>query len=251
MVYPVQRSNSYKRKAKKKKRSKLPFFIAIIIIVVIAIIAVVFLLHSNLMNSKVMKDDKVDYVFYMKGIEQIFFIRTDIPQKINYLISVPKISYEPIMAISMDQPNPREIFRSVEKLFGASDMNYYASMDEEAYKKMISISNIKEPLEYSELTVNNFVETIEKIDLSWNEFIFFSKTAQFIDIQDEDNFSKQGAYRLISNITKYANKEVPMTFMTRKPVKITLKDKQGESKEFERLYIDDKSLDTIMEFMKK
>ena len=47
------------------------------------------------------------------------------------------------------------------------------------------------------------------------------------------------------------NKSVPMTFMTKKPVSITLTNSEGEKQNFERLYIDDKSLETIMEFMKE
>ena len=198
-----------------------------------------------------MTDERVDYVFYMKGIEEIFFVRTDKKQKINYLISIPKISYEPIMAISMDQPSPREIFRSVEKLFGASDSNFYSAIDENSFKIMQDLSSLENHLQYGTLNINQFIEIIESINLDWHEFLFFNKSKKMISAQNEHNYTKTGAYRLINNISKYANKEVPMTFMTKAPVKIMVTDQQGEEKEYKRLYIDDKSLDTIMEFMKK
>jgi len=71
----------------------------------------------------------------------------------------------------------------------------------------------------------------------------------------EHNYSQHGSYRLINHINQYANKEIPMTFMTKAPVKITVQqmgaDGNGTLNEYERLYIDDKSLDTIMEFMKR
>jgi len=251
MVYPVQRGHSYKKRPKKKKKSKVPFIITIIVILIIAVISFIFFLYTNLNNSKVMKDQRVDYVFYMKGLEEIFFIRTDRKQKINYLISIPKISYEPIMAISMDQPNPREISRSVEKLFGASESSFYSSIDEETYLTIKNLSTSDNIPPYNELTINHFVEMIESINLDWYEFIFFNKSKKIIVAQKEHNYTKEGAYRIINNISKYANKEVPMTFMTKTPVKITITGSEGSQKEYERLYIDDKSLDTIMEFMKK
>ena len=250
MVYPVQRSHSYKKRSKKKKRSKLPFIIGIVIVLIIASLGFVFFLYNNLMNSKVMTDDKVDYVFYMKELEQVYFIRTEQKQKINYLISIPKISYEPIMAISMDQPSPREISRSVEKLFGVPDSTFYSSFDENSYQILKGLAGMDSNPEYSKLTINHFVEMIESINLDWYEFLLFSKTKKIIEAQNEHNYSKNSAYRLINNISKYANKEVPMTFMTKAPVKITLTTAQGNQKEYKRLYIDDQSLDTIMEFMK-
>lgn len=250
MVYPVQRSHSYKKRTKKKKRSKLPFIISIVIILIIAALGFVFFLYNNLMNSKVMTDNRVDYVFYMKELEQVFFIRTEQKQKINYLISIPKISYEPIMAISMDQPSPREISRSVEKLFGAPDSTFYSSFDKNNYQIIKDLASIDNSPEYSNLTINQFVEMIESINLDWYEFMLFTKAKKIIDAQNEHNFSKNSAFRLINNISKYANKEVPMTFMTKAPVKITVTTSQGNQKEYQRLYIDDKSLDTIMEFMK-
>ena len=197
-----------------------------------------------------MTDDRVDYVFYMKELEQVYFIRTEQKQKINYLISIPKISYEPIMAISMDQPSPREISRSVEKLFGVPDSTFYSSFDETSYQILKGLAGMDNNPEYSKLTINQFVEMIESINLEWYEFLLFSKTKKIIEAQNEHNYSKNSAYRLINNISKYANKEVPMTFMTKAPVKITLTTAQGNQKEYKRLYIDDQSLDTIMEFMK-
>ncbi|MFW6248311.1 MAG: hypothetical protein ACOC4J_00915 [Bacteroidota bacterium] len=247
----MQRSHSYKKKAKKKKRSKFPFIISIAIIVVIAALGFVFFLHNNLMNSKEMTDERVDYVFYMNGLEQIYFIRTDRKQKINYLISIPKISYEPIMAISMDQPSPRDISRSVEKLFGASDLAFFSSVDENAYQKIRKIGDLNDSPDFFELTINQFVRMLESIKLDWYEFLIFRNTKKLIETQNEHNYTKNSTYRLINNITKYANKEVPMTFMTKAPVKITVTDSQGSQNDYERLYIDDKSLDTIMEFMKK
>jgi len=251
MVYPVQRSQSYKKRTKKKKKSKVPFIISIVVILIIAMFSFIFFLYANLNNSKVLKDDRVDYVFYMKALEEIFFIRTDRKQKINYLISIPKISYEPIMAISMDQPNPREISRSVEKLFGASESNFYSSIDENAYSTIKDLATVENNPTYNTLTINDFVELIESINLDWYEFLFFNKSKKLIAAQNEHNYTKEGAYRIINNISKYANKEVPMTFMTKAPVKITITDGQGSQNEYERLYIDDKSLDTIMEFMKR
>jgi len=250
MVYPVQRSHSYHKRTKKKKRSKLPFIISIIIVIIIATFGFVFFLYNNLMNSKEMTDERVDYVFYMQGLEQIYFLRTDRKEKINYLISIPKISYEPIMAISMDQSNPREISRSVEKLFGAPDSTFYSSVNEKDYQIINSLATSKGPV-YSELNINQFVEMIESINLDWYEFLIFNKTKKLISAQNENNYTKNSAYRLIHNISKYANKEVPMTFMTKAPVTIIVTDNQSNQKEYKRLYIDDKSLDTIMEFMKK
>lgn len=250
MVYPVQRGHSYHKRTKKKKRSKLPYIISIIIIIIIAAFGFVFFLYNNLMSSKEMTDERVDYVFYMQGLEQVYFIRTDRKEKINYLISIPKISYEPIMAISMDQSIPREIARSVEKLFGASDSTFYSSVSEKEYQIIKSLANTSGP-EYPELTINQFVEMIESVKLDWYEFLIPSKTKKMISAQNEHNYTNNSAYRLIYNISKYANKEVPMTFMTKAPVTITVTDNQGNQKEYKRLYIDDKSLDTIMEFMKK
>jgi hypothetical protein len=198
-----------------------------------------------------MTDDRVDYVFYMRGLEKIFFIRTDRKQKINYLIDIPKISYEPIMAISMDQPSPREISRSVEKLFGAPNSTYYSSIDENSYQTIKDLSVKENEPEYTQLTISQFVEMVESIHLDWYEFLLFNKTKKWINAQNEHNYTKNSAYRLINNISKYANKAVPMTFMTKAPVEITVKDNQGNQKKYQRLYIDDKSLDTIMEFMKK
>src|SRR6056297_1886846 len=201
MVYPVQRSHSYKKRSKKKKRSKLPFIIGIVIVLIIASLGFVFFLYNNLMNSKVMTDDKVDYVFYMKELEQVYFIRTEQKQKINYLISIPKISYEPIMAISMDQPSPREISRSVEKLFGAPDSTFYSSFDENSYQILKGLAGMDNSPEYSKLTINQFVEMIESINLEWYEFLLFSKTKKIIEAQNEHNYSKNSAYRLINNIS--------------------------------------------------
>ncbi|MDN5358942.1 MAG: hypothetical protein PWQ84_5 [Thermotogaceae bacterium] len=251
MVYPVQRGHSYHKRTKKKKRSKLPFIITIIVIIIIASCGFVFFLHNSLLNSKEMTDDRVDYVFYMRGLEKIFFIRTDRKQKINYLIDIPKISYEPIMAISMDQPSPREISRSVEKLFGAPNSTYYSSIDENSYQTIKDLSVKENEPEYTQLTISQFVEMVESIHLDWYEFLLFNKTKKWINAQNEHNYTKNSAYRLINNISKYANKAVPMTFMTKAPVEITVKDNQGNQKKYQRLYIDDKSLDTIMEFMKK
>ena len=256
MVYPVQRSHSYtKRTKKKKKKSKLPFIVAIAIIIVIAILSVVFFLYNNLIHSKVVTDDRIDYVFYMKGIEKIFLIRTDKKEKINYLISIPKISYEPIMAISMDQPNPREISRSVEKLFGAVDSSFYSSIDQEAFNHIVNLSTNENTINYEQLTIGQFVEIIEHITLDWYEFLFFNQSKSLIQAQSEHNYTQHGSYRIIKHINQYANKEVPMTFMTKAPVKITIQQNgpEGNDKpvEYERLYIDDKSLDTIMEFMKR
>src|SRR6056297_799014 len=211
MVYPVQRSHSYHKRTKKKKRSKFPFIISIIIVIIIAVFGFVIFLYNNLMNSKEMTDERVDYVFYMQGLEQIFFLRTDRKEKINYLISIPKISYEPIMAISMDQTSPREISRSVEKLFGASDSTFYSSIDANSYQTIKELTASENKPEYAQLTISQFVEMIESIHLDWYEFLLFNKTKKLINAQNEHNYTKNSAYRLINNISKYANKAVPMT----------------------------------------
>jgi hypothetical protein len=252
MVYPAQRPPTYrKRKKKKKKRSKLPFIIAIIAILIITGTGFLYFSYSRLATSKDMTDDVVDYLFYLKDKEEIYFIRTDLSGRINYLISFPKISYEPIMAISLDQETPKEMFRSVEKLFGSSDLNYYASIDENTILKMIQISSYNEVLEYEALDIDIFADILNTIDMEMLEFMFFGKTGEFITLLSENNYTKEGGYRLLSNIKNYANKSVPMTFMTKKPVSITLTNSEGEKQNFERLYIDDKSLETIMEFMKE
>jgi hypothetical protein len=187
----------------------------------------------------------------MKGKEEAYFIRTDLDEKINYLISFPKISYEPIMAISIDQDTPKEMFRSVEKLFGSSDLNYYASVDADAFKKLLELSDYSKDVSYDTLDIDTFAAVLDKIEFDLLEFLFFNKTNKYISILSEDNFSRDGGYRLLSNIKNYANKSVPMTFMTKEPVSITLTNTEGEKEKYDRLYIDDKSLETIMEFIKQ
>ncbi|HOO31930.1 MAG TPA: hypothetical protein PK466_01055 [Thermotogota bacterium] len=252
MVYPAQRPPTYrKRKKKKKKMSMLPFIIIIIIILICTGVGFLYFSYSRLSTSKAMTDDTVDYLFYLSDREEVYFIRTDLSGRINYLISFPKISYEPIMAISVDLETPKEMFRSVEKLFGSSDLNYYASIDEKAFEKIMAISDLSEDISYETLTIDQFADVLDSINLNTFEFMLYGKTEDFISILVDNNYSKDGGYRLLSSIKNYANKSVPMTFMTKEPVSITLTDNEGEKKQFKRLYIDDKSLETIMEFMKE
>lgn len=252
MVYPAQRPPTYrKRKKKRKKISKLPFIIAILVILICTGVGFLYFSYSRLSTSKDMTDNVVDFLFYMKGKEEAYFIRTDLDEKINYLISFPKISYEPIMAISIDQETPKEMFRSVEKLFGSSDLNYYASVDEDIFKKLLKLSSYSEDVSYDTLDIDTFADVLDKIEFDLLEFLFFNKTNKYISILSEDNYSRDGGYRLLSNIKNYANKSVPMTFMTKEPVSITLTNTEGEKEKYDRLYIDDKSLETIMEFIKQ
>jgi hypothetical protein len=101
------------------------------------------------------------------------------------------------------------------------------------------------------LDIDTFADVLDKIEFDLLEFLFFNKTNKYISILSEDNFSRDGGYRLLSNIKNYANKSVPMTFMTKEPVSITLTNTEGEKEKYDRLYIDDKSLETIMEFIKQ
>jgi len=248
MVYPVQRPTRYKRK-KQKKRKKWPIVVLTLILIIAATAIFLYFSYNRLYGSKAMQDDVVDFLFYLEGRDEIFLIRTDKKEKINYLISVPSISYEPIMAISMDRDSPKDMYRSAEKLFGESDMSFFSTIDRESFQHISELSRSKENLPYDELTVDQFATYLKAIDLGFFEFLFFPEVSGFTKIQKQDNFTKNGGYRLLYNVDRYANKSIPLDYMTEKPVKITVTKQNGEEMEYQRLYIDYKSLETIKEFM--
>ena len=248
MVYPVQRPTRYKRK-KQKKRKKWPIVVLTVILIIAAAIIFLYFSYSRLNGSKAMQDDVVDFLFYLEERDEIFLIRTDKKEKINYLISIPSIAYEPIMAISLDRDSPKDMYRSAEKLFGESDMSFFSTIDQGSFDRIVELSNKKENHPYGEITVDQFAAYLKDIELGIFEFIFFPEVGRFTKVQKQDNFTKNGGYRLLYNVDRYANKSIPLDYMTEKPVRITVMDQNGKETEYQRLYIDYKSLETIKEFM--
>jgi len=246
MIYPVPHGNYNIRK---KKRRKLPWILFIVIIILAAIISYILFSYNTLFNSDAMQEEKVDFLFFLNENKQIIFIREDMVARISYIVSFPSISYEPIRSISTDYDNPKDIYSAVEKLYGEVDKGYYASMNEEQLEKMYS--NVGMTLEYNtagEVDTKNFIKALREYKLSTFEFLLFSNVNKFKSQLENTNKNKSDIYRLLYQLQEYARKETPMKFITKKPVIVRKLDNINQS-ETKRLYIDEKELRQIKEFM--
>jgi len=214
------------------------------------IISYVFFSHNSLFSSKEMTEGEVDFLFFFKEQKEIVFLRTDLDGKISYVISFPSISYEPILAISTDLENPRDIYGSVEKLFGTADMGFYAVVDKSGYEKIVNNAENISKSTQSEDIAKALVATLEEYEIGFFDFLFFSNTGKVKSLVTEDNFDNKSVYRLLHMIKNYAMKFTPLEFLTIEPVKI-LKYDDNNTTSLERLYMDENGLKNVKEFMEK
>ncbi len=248
MIYPVPSGNFSKKK--KKKKSKLPIVIMAILLVLAVLVTYVLFSFNSLKNSREMTEDKVDYLFFLEDQKDIVFIRTDLAGKISYVISFPSISYEPIRAVSTDLENPKEIYSSIEKLFGSANMGFYATIDKNGCKKIAELVGKQSVSTDSQEAAKEIVDALMTHIPGFFEFLFFGESKKVLNLMENDNLDSKSSFRLLHMLNNYAMKFTPLEFLTQEPVKI-LKYEDHNTHSIERLYIDEKGLRNVKEFMEK
>jgi hypothetical protein len=247
MIYPIP-TRSYKKKPKKK----VPWLVVIIVLLAAFGAFFLFYTHSLLFESGDMTESIVDFLFLVEDKNEVFFIRSNKQQKISYAVQMPLKSFEPIQAVSLDQKTPQGIYTSIEKLFGRANRSFWATIQSSDFTRIRELGRLSKNTVVQDqeigADIQTFIELIQALDISYFEFVFFSKMKALQNIFELDNFNNRSTFRLVDQLSNYAYKATPVSFLTKKPVRITYQS--GNTKEeAERFYLDDKSLKSIKEFM--
>ncbi|HRW91778.1 MAG TPA: hypothetical protein P5560_02390 [Thermotogota bacterium] len=247
MVYPVSR-NSFRR-PQRSRRARWPWILALVLVVLALLVFVFLFLQQSFHHSAVMKAQIVDFLFLLEDNSEVVLIRNNLQQRINYVVPIPSSSYEPIRGVSLDYEDPKQVYATVESFFGKPDLSFQASLDREGFAQLKELLDQQSAeVQDAAFSAEGLVTVLRGLPLGLLEPLFFPTVRKALPQLLQSSFSERAFYRLVDQLAHYAIKTIPVSFMTRHPIQITVRSGM-ETQTLQRWYIDEKSLKTIKEFM--
>ncbi len=244
MIYPVPQ-RAYAQRRKRKKKKKLPWIIVIIVLGVAACVIGLFWRYHSLYQSAEMSYPRVDYVFVLPEQQQVILIRNDTVRKISYILNLSQQTYDPVMRVHLDYPEPRELAQPLRTLFNQVDFTYYASLKNSDIGRLGSLLSVTD---FHLADEDALVRLLQAVSIGPLEFITFSSTQSIMQFMSKSNLSTKALFRLIDQLRTYAIQIVPVQYQTLHPVTIHLNQAAG-IQSVQRYYLDPTHLNQIKEFI--
>ncbi|AEH50666.1 hypothetical protein [Pseudothermotoga thermarum] len=200
------------------------------------------ILLSNmfLKNSPEFTSSVLHYAFVNKEKGVAYFVRIDTTKRMVYIVTLKQHYFDPVNSRALDLSNPLDVFSFVERMFDiSSSQRFFASLTDKQLKEFM----------------NSFFKN------GSNDFPVFltnlaSKKAGIFDnmllgrrlnvLRPESNFTKASLAKFVYELRRNALRFYTLTTVIDKPVRIYV-----DGRQYERIYLDPKSIELIREDLRR
>ncbi len=180
------------------------------------------------------------YVFVNKEKEVGYFIRIDTSKRMIYIISLKQHSFDPVNNRAVDLSNPLDVFSFVEKMLDIStNQRFYASLTD---KQMKDFMNLFVRNGHTDFGV--FLGNLAQKKSNIFDNVLLGRRLSVL--RPESNFTKAALAKFVYEFQRNALRPYNLVATIDKPIRITV-----DGRQYERIYLDLKSIETIKQDIKR